>query len=172
MTGSENGPVHVTAELLAAKAVGAFHHLSLVAPGVGERSRPGSFLAVSVGEGHLARRSFWIHRVGPMGGHRAVVEIVVEPRGAGSRALTRLPVGAEVAVTGPLGRPFALPREPATCLLVGEGSPRARSRLSPNGCASAAAASGLFSAVSTTPTCSSRWPPGGASVRSRSPSVT
>jgi dihydroorotate dehydrogenase electron transfer subunit len=121
MTGSENGPVHVTAELLAAKAVGAFHHLSLVAPGVGERSRPGSFLAVSVGEGHLARRSFWIHRVGPMGGHRAVVEIVVEPRGAGSRALTRLSVGAEVAVTGPLGRPFALPREPATCLLVGEG---------------------------------------------------
>jgi len=121
MTASENGPRHVTAELLATKAVGAFHHLSLVVPGVGERSRPGSFVAVSVGDGHLARRAFWIHRVGPMGGHRAVVEIVVEPRGVGSRALTRLPVGAQVAVTGPLGRPFALPREPARCLLVGEG---------------------------------------------------
>lgn len=114
-------PVHVTAELLASKAVGAFHHLSLVAPEVGERSRPGSFLAVSVGDGHLARRAFWIHRVGPMGGHRAVVEIVVEPHGAGSRALAALPVGARVVVTGPLGRPFALPREPARCLLVGEG---------------------------------------------------
>jgi dihydroorotate dehydrogenase electron transfer subunit len=114
-------PVHVTAELLASKAVGAFHHLSLVAPEVGERSRPGSFLAVSVGDGHLARRAFWIHRVGPMGGHRAVVEIVVEPHGAGSRALAALPVGARVDVTGPLGRPFALPREPARCLLVGEG---------------------------------------------------
>jgi dihydroorotate dehydrogenase electron transfer subunit len=121
MTDSENGPVHVTAELLAAKVVGAFHHLSLVAPGVGERSRPGSFLAVSVGDGHLARRAFWIHRVGPMGGHRAVVEIVVEPRGAGSLTLATLPVGAGIAVTGPLGRPFALPREPARCLLVGEG---------------------------------------------------
>jgi dihydroorotate dehydrogenase electron transfer subunit len=121
VTGSENGPVHGTAELLATKAVGAFHHLSLVAPEVGERSRPGSFLALSVGDGHLARRAFWIHRVGPMGGHRAVVEIVVEPRGVGSRALTSLPVGAHVAVTGPLGRPFALPREPARCLLVGEG---------------------------------------------------
>lgn len=120
-TASEHGPVHVTAELLATKAVGAFHHLSLVAPGVGERSRPGSFLAVSVGDGHLARRAFWIHRVGPMGGHRAVVEIVVEPRGAGSRALASLPVGARIPVTGPLGRPFALPREPAHCLLVGEG---------------------------------------------------
>jgi dihydroorotate dehydrogenase electron transfer subunit len=113
--------VHVTAELLATKTVGAFHHLSLVAPDVGERSRPGSFLAASVGDGHLGRRAFWIHRVGPMGGHRAVVEIVVEPRGPGRRALVGLPVGAQVAVTGPLGRPFALPREPAQCLLVGEG---------------------------------------------------
>jgi dihydroorotate dehydrogenase electron transfer subunit len=121
MTGLENAPVHVTAEVLAAKGAGAFHHLSLVAPGVGERSRPGSFLAVSVGDGHLARRAFWIHRVGPMGGHRAVVEFVVEPRGAGSVALAALPVGAEISVTGPLGRPFALPREPARCLLVGEG---------------------------------------------------
>jgi dihydroorotate dehydrogenase electron transfer subunit len=115
------GPVHVTGEVLATKTIGAFHHVSLVLPGVGERSRPGSFLAVSVGDGHLARRAFWIHRVGPMGGHRAVVEIVVEPRGTGTRALAALPVGAAVAVTGPLGRPFALPREPATCLLVGEG---------------------------------------------------
>ena len=56
-----------------------------------------------------------------MGGHRAVIEIVVEPRGTGSRALAALPVGARVAVTGPLGRPFALPRDPARCLLVGEG---------------------------------------------------
>jgi dihydroorotate dehydrogenase electron transfer subunit len=116
-----HGPVHVTAELLATKAVGAFHHLSLVAPGVGERSRPGGFLALSIGDGHLARRAYWIHRVGPMGGHRAVVEIVVEPRGAGSRMLAALPVGARIAVTGPLGRPFALPREPARCLLIGEG---------------------------------------------------
>lgn len=121
MTTSELGPLHVSAELLAAKAVGAFHHLSLVAPGVGERSRPGSFLAVSVEAGHLARRTYWIHRVGPMGGHRAVVEIVVEARGVGSRALTALPIGARVEVTGPLGRTFSLPREPARCLLVGEG---------------------------------------------------
>ena len=116
-----SGPVHGPAEVLAVKTVGAFHHLSLVAPGVGERSRPGSFLAVSVGDGHLARRPFWIHRVGPMGGHRAVVEIVVEPRGPGSRALAALPAGAHLEVTGPLGRPFALPREPARCLLVAEG---------------------------------------------------
>ncbi len=120
-TTTVTGPVHVTAEVLATKTVGAYQHLSLVAPGVGERSRPGSFLAVSVGDGHLARRAFWIHRVGPMGGHRAVVEIVVEQRGPGSRAMAALPAGAPVEVTGPLGRPFALPREPARCLLIGDG---------------------------------------------------
>jgi dihydroorotate dehydrogenase electron transfer subunit len=119
MTGP--GAVQTSAQVLATKVVGAYHHLSLVAPGVGERSRPGSFLAVSVGDGHLARRSFWIHRVVSMGGHRAVVEIVVEPRGPGSRALAVLSEGARVEVTGPLGRPFALPREPVRCLLVGEG---------------------------------------------------
>jgi dihydroorotate dehydrogenase electron transfer subunit len=121
ITASVAGPVHVTAEVLAAKTVGAFRHLSLVAPGIGESSRPGSFLAVSVGDARLARRPFWIHRVGPMGGHRAVVDIVIEPRGPGSRELAGLEPGAAVQVTGPLGRPFALPREPARCLLVGEG---------------------------------------------------
>ena len=81
------GPLHTTAEVLAVRTVSAFTHLNLAAPGVGERSRPGSFVALSVGEGHLARRALWIHRVAPMGGHRAVVEVVVEPRGAGTRAL-------------------------------------------------------------------------------------
>jgi dihydroorotate dehydrogenase electron transfer subunit len=140
MSGAGAGPVHVTAEVLAVKRLGAYHHLSLVAPGVGERSRPGSFLAVSVGGGHLGRRAFWIHRVGPMGGHRAVVEIVVGVRGPGTRALAALPAGARVEVTGPLGRPFALPRGPARCLLVGEGYAAAAltsvaERLRERGCA-------------------------------------
>src|SRR3954468_2477229 len=95
------GPVHVVAEVLATKRVGAFHHLSLVAPGVGERSRPGSFLAVSVGDGHLGRRALWIHRVAPKAGPRGVVEVVVETRGPGPRALAGLRAGARVDVTGP-----------------------------------------------------------------------
>ncbi|NYD42056.1 dihydroorotate dehydrogenase electron transfer subunit [Nocardioides panaciterrulae] len=115
------GPVHVTAELLATKRIGAHHHLTLVAPGVPERFRPGTFIAVSVGESHLARRALWIHRVRPVGGYGAAVEVVVEPRGVGGSWLTRLAPGARLEVTGPLGRPFALPKEPVSCLLVGEG---------------------------------------------------
>jgi dihydroorotate dehydrogenase electron transfer subunit len=115
------GPLHVTGEVLAAKTVGAHRHLTLVAPGIGERSRPGSFVAVSAGDGRLARRALWIHRVRPMGGHRATLDVVVEARGSGTRWLAGLVPGAPVEITGPLGRPFALPRAPARCLLVGEG---------------------------------------------------
>jgi len=48
--GPPDGPLHVRGEVLAAKTAGAFRHLTLVAAGIGERSRPGSFLAVSVGQ--------------------------------------------------------------------------------------------------------------------------
>jgi len=134
------GPLHVTAEVLATKKVGAFHHLSLVAPGVGERSRPGTFLAASVGDGHLGRRALWIHRVIPMAGHRAVVEVVVQAQGPGTRALAALPAGARPDVTGPLGRGFALPKDAARCLLLGEGYAAAAltglaERLRERGCA-------------------------------------
>ncbi|WP_180923669.1 hypothetical protein [Nocardioides marinisabuli] len=68
-------PVHVVAEVLASKRIGAFQHLTLVAPGVGERFRPGTFLAASVGSpgdpagrSHLGRRALWIHQVRPLAG--------------------------------------------------------------------------------------------------------
>ncbi|MFC4786149.1 iron-sulfur cluster-binding protein [Nocardioides sp. MAHUQ-72] len=115
------GPVHVTGELLATKKIGAYHHLTLVAPGVADGFRPGNFVALSVSESRLARRAFWIHRVRPVGGYGAALEVVVEATGPGTTWLTRLPAGSRLEVTGPLGRPFSLPKEPVGCLLVGEG---------------------------------------------------
>jgi dihydroorotate dehydrogenase electron transfer subunit len=111
-----------------------------VAPGVAEAFRPGTFLAVSVGEGRLARRALWIHRVKPSGGYGATLDVVVEPVGPGTRWLAALPVGSRLEVTGPLGRPFALPKETARCLLVGEGYAAAplfplAARLRERGCA-------------------------------------
>jgi dihydroorotate dehydrogenase electron transfer subunit len=137
-------PLHVTAEVLSVKKVGAYHHLTLVAPGIPERFRPGMFVAVSVGgevaQSRLARRSFWIHRVKPVGGYGATIELVVEAVGVGTRWLTGLAPGARVEMTGPLGRPFALPQEPVACLLVGEGYAAAplfplAERLRERGCA-------------------------------------
>jgi len=141
---AENGPVHVAGEVLSVKKVGAYRHLTVVAPGVAERYRPGNFVAVSVGSGpggaHLARRSFWIHRVRPTGSHGATLELVVEPRGPGSTWVAGLGQGDRVDLTGPLGRPFAQPKEPVPCVLVGEGYAAAplfplAERLRERGCA-------------------------------------
>lgn len=122
---TERGPLHVIGEVLSTKKVGAHTHLTLAAPGIAERFRPGNFVAVSVGAPgerlRMGRRSFWIHRVRPTGSHGATVELVVEPTGTGSRWLAARNQGDRVEVTGPLGRPFAQPREPVACLLVGEG---------------------------------------------------
>ena len=101
--------------------VGAYRQLTLVAPGVAEAFRPGTFLAVSVGAARLARRALWIHRVKPTGGYGATLDVVVDPVGPGTRWLAAPAVGSRLEVTGPLGRPFALPKETVRCLLVGEG---------------------------------------------------
>lgn len=115
------GPVHVVGEVLATKRAGAYRHLTIAAPGLPERFRAGNFVAVSVGDGRLARRPLWIHRVKETGAYGPTLDVVIEPRGPGSTWLAELPVGARLPVTGPLGRPFALPREPVSCVLVGEG---------------------------------------------------
>ncbi len=117
----ERTPLHVAGELLASRRIGAHHHLTVVAPGVAERFRPGTFVAVSTGTERLARRAFWIHKVKTSGGYGATLELVVEAHGAGTRWLVAQPPGTPLAVTGPLGRPFALPAEAVPCLLVGEG---------------------------------------------------
>lgn len=114
------GPVHVRGEVIASKKVGAFRHLTLTAPGVPEHFRPGNFVAVSVPD-RVTRRALWIHRLRQTSAMGPTLDVVVDPRGPGTSWLATQPVGTVLEVTGPLGRPFALPKEPARCLLVGSG---------------------------------------------------
>lgn len=118
MTGARE-PVHVVGEVVATRRVGAYRHVTLAAPGVPERFRAGNFVVVAV-PGHVAPRPLWIHRVRESSAYGPTLDVVVDPRGDATAWLASLQVGAKVAVTGPLGRAFALPRDPARCLLVGE----------------------------------------------------
>jgi len=114
----------VTGEVIANRRAGAYHHLTLVAPGIAESARPGQFVALAVGgptSANLLRRSFSIHRAMPGGTYGGTVEIVVSPVGAGSSWLCGLRPHDEVDVVGPLGRPFPLPKDPVGCVLVGGG---------------------------------------------------
>lgn len=116
------GPVQVAGEVLTVKRVGAYHHLTLVAPGVAERYRPGSFVAVRIGgqfSDRLMQRSFFIYRARPTGAYGGTVEVVFAVDGGGTGWLAAAAPGTKVDLVGPLGRPFALPKQPVACTLVG-----------------------------------------------------
>ena len=119
-----SGVVQVTGELIATRRVGAYHHLTLVAPGVAELARPGQFVALAVGgptSANLLRRCFSIHKVKASGTYGGTVDVVVAAHGPGTQWLTRLRVHDAVDVVAPLGRPFPLPADPVPCVLVGGG---------------------------------------------------
>ncbi|MGI8578355.1 MAG: dihydroorotate dehydrogenase electron transfer subunit [Nocardioidaceae bacterium] len=121
---SSRRPVQVSGEVFAVKRAGDYFHVTLVADGVAERARPGSFVALTVGgdtSGVLLRRAFFIYRARAAGVYGGTVELVVSVRGVGTDWLVTRPQHTQVDVVGPLGRPFALPKESISCALVGSG---------------------------------------------------
>jgi dihydroorotate dehydrogenase electron transfer subunit len=116
-------PVREVCEVLGRRRVGAYHALTLVAPGIAEAARSGQFVELLAGEerSFLLRRPFSIHRVERPGAAPATVEVVFDVVGPGTRALAELRPHDLVDALGPLGQPFAPPAEPARCLLVGGG---------------------------------------------------
>ena len=143
MTEMSRGPAQVQGEVLSNKRAGAYQHLTLVAPDVAERFRPGNLVALAVGgtlSDRMLRRGFPIYRVRATGAYRSTVEIVFAVTEPGQAWLATLPNGAAVDVLGPLGRPYALPKEPVACTLVGSGHAAAplfslADRLRERGCA-------------------------------------
>lgn len=114
----------VQAEVLAIARVGAYHHMTLLAPGVADDVRPGHFVALAVGgpdSAMLLRRSFSVYRARRSEGYGGTVEIVLAVHGRGTAWLAQRRPHDLVDLVGPLGRPFALPTEPVTCVLVGGG---------------------------------------------------
>ena len=83
-----SGVVQVSGELIATRRAGAYHHLTVVAPGVAELASPGQFVAFAVGgptSANLLRRCFSIHRVKPSGTYGGTVDVVVAATGPGTR---------------------------------------------------------------------------------------
>ncbi len=116
--------LQVTGEVIATRRVGAYQHLTLVAPGVAELARPGQFVALAVGgptSATLLRRCFSLHKVSPSGAYGGTLDIVVSARGPGTQWLAGLRAHDVVDVVAPLGRPFPIPADPVACVLVGGG---------------------------------------------------
>ena len=119
---AETGPVQVRGTVLTVRRVDAYYAMTVVAPGIAARFRPGQFVALAVGgpaTSMLMRRAFSIHDVRP--DHGGTVEFVFAATGAGTRWLAERRARDVLDITGPLGRPFPVPRDPVSCLLVGGG---------------------------------------------------
>lgn len=117
-------PVQVRGEVLSTRRVGEYYQLTVVAPGVAEQVRPGHFIALTVGgqtSAHLLRRAFSVYRTQDRGVYGGTIDIVFAEHGAGTRWLSQVRQHDSLDVVGPLGKPFALPKEPVTCTMVGGG---------------------------------------------------
>lgn len=112
------------ARLAANKAAGEYRHLVFVTSAELPPVRPGHFAAVAVGgpdSAMLLRRAFSIHRVQTKANVGTTIELVVAPKGPGTRWLTSQVEGTVVDMIAPLGKPFTLPREPVACAIVAGG---------------------------------------------------
>lgn len=119
-----SGPLQISGEVVSMSPVGDYYHLVLSAPGLAERMRPGHFVALGVGgdnSGMLLRRSFSIYRASPTGAHGGTVEVVFAEHGKGTHWMAGLAPKDKVDIVGPVGKPFALPKEPVACTLVAGG---------------------------------------------------
>ncbi|HVY11705.1 MAG TPA: dihydroorotate dehydrogenase electron transfer subunit [Mycobacteriales bacterium] len=117
-------PIQVKGEVLNVKPIGDYFSMTVVAPGIAERTKPGQFVAVAVGGesgGMLLRRAFSIYSVRETGVYGGTVEFIFSVAGRGTAWLAAQRPYDPIDIVGPLGRPFALPREPANCVVVGGG---------------------------------------------------
>jgi dihydroorotate dehydrogenase electron transfer subunit len=110
-------------EILSVRRAGAYWSLTLVAPDIAERAKPGQFVEIGVPEHRdfLLRRPFSIHQASRRGGWAGTLEVVFDVVGPGTQWLSTTTPHDVLDVIGPLGRSFGYPREIDSCLLVGGG---------------------------------------------------
>jgi len=116
-----SNPTQLIARVAATEPVGAYQLITLDAPEIASGAEPGQFVAVAVGgpdTALLLRRSFALCTADSGTGR---VQIVVAEHGPGTAWLVRARPGTMLDVVGPLGRPFTLPADAGTAVLVAGG---------------------------------------------------
>ena len=114
----------VRAEILSTRRLGAYHSITLVAPEIAERARPGQFLSIAMPEGRefFLRRHFSCtrRRAGAAGPERSSSSSIRADPGPSGSASAR--AHEFLDVIGPLGQGRSrIPKRLTNCLLVAEG---------------------------------------------------
>jgi dihydroorotate dehydrogenase electron transfer subunit len=115
----------IVSEILDNRRVGDYHVLSLTAPGVAESVQPGHFVTMAMGgeeSSMVLRRAFAIHQVTSRGVYGGTLDVAIAVQGRGTKWLSERRRHDIVNLVGPLGRPFTLPKQGVSCVLVGGGS--------------------------------------------------
>jgi dihydroorotate dehydrogenase electron transfer subunit len=116
------GPVRVVAEVVSRRRSGPYAVLTVAAGEIARRAQPGHFVEIAVEvPGTLLRRPLSIARADRISSGVGTIDLVVGQDGVGSAWLAEVDAHDTLDLVGPLGRPFPLPRRPASCLLVGGG---------------------------------------------------
>ena len=116
--------LQVTSEVLDVRRAGSYFVISLTAPGIAEVAKPGQFITIAMGgeeSSMMLRRSFAIHQVQSRGVYGGTLDIVVSVHGKGTKWLSERRRHDTLAVVGPLGTPFSLPKSPGSGVIVGGG---------------------------------------------------
>jgi dihydroorotate dehydrogenase electron transfer subunit len=117
-----DGPVRMRAEVVSRRRSGPYVVLTVAAGEIARRARPGHFVEIAVeAPGTLLRRPLSIARADRVSSGIGTIELVVGEDGVGSAWLADVDTHDALDLVGPLGRPFPLPKRPASCLLVGGG---------------------------------------------------
>ena len=114
--------IRARCEVLSSRQAGAYQSVTLVAPEIAERARPGQFVEVAMPEDRrsILRRPFFIHQASRRGGWAGTIELVVDPVGEGTAWLAGVRAHEFVDMIGPLGNGFGFPK-PTNCLLLAQG---------------------------------------------------
>ncbi len=117
-------PIQVTGEILDVNRSGSYYVISVTAPGISEIAEPGQFVTVGMGGDETSmvlRRAFAIHRVQSRGVYGGTLDLVISPVGKGTTWLSKRRRHDTVGLVGPLGKPFTLPTQSVSCVLIGGG---------------------------------------------------
>ena len=114
--------IRARCEVLSSRPAGAYQSVTLVAPEIAERVRPGQFVEVAMPDGraYFLRLPFFVHQASRRGGWAGTVELIVDRHGPGSSWLAETHAHEFVDLIGPCGNGFGIPR-PTNCLLFGVG---------------------------------------------------
>lgn len=112
----------ISAEVLSSRTFGDHQSITIVAPEIAERVRPGQFVQVAMPPDRefILRRPFAVAKASREGGWAGTLEFAFRSQGAAADWLGSVRAHQFLDVIGPLGKGFAAPKSRTTCLLVGE----------------------------------------------------